>query len=177
MTADLVDADLCAADLCNKAAAVLAAARRGGLWLATAESCTGGLIAAHLTAIAGSSDVVDRGFVTYSDAAKSDLLGVPAALIAADGAVSGTVAAAMAAGALARSGAQSRAGAAVAVTGIAGPGGATPTKPVGLVFIGLALTGRDPAVARHLFAGDRSAVRDQTVAAAFDMILAALNTH
>jgi PncC family amidohydrolase len=106
------------------ARAVLVAARARGWMVAMAESCTGGLIAAALTEIAGSSDVVDRGFVTYSNDAKIRMLGVPEALIAAHGAVSAEVAAAMAQGALDRSLAQL----AVAVTGIAGPGGATPTK-------------------------------------------------
>lgn len=116
------------------ARAVLEAARRQGLTIATAESCTGGLVAAALTGIAGSSDVVDRGFVTYSNAAKSAMLGVPAELIASVGAVSAEVAAAMAEGALRASGA----GLAVSITGIAGPGGATATKPVGLVHLGIA---------------------------------------
>jgi nicotinamide-nucleotide amidase len=113
---------------------VLAAARARGFTLATAESCTGGLIAAALTEIAGSSDVFDRGWVTYSNAAKTAQLGVPEALIRELGAVSEAVAAAMAEGALARSGAF----AAVSVTGIAGPGGGSPEKPVGLVCFGLA---------------------------------------
>ena len=107
------------ADILADAEALLAACRARGIMLATAESCTGGLIAAALTAIAGSSDVVDRGFVTYSNEAKTQMLGVPAAVIAAVGAVSEQVAGLMASGALERS----RAGIAVAVTGVAGPGG------------------------------------------------------
>ena len=103
------------------------ALRARGTMLATAESCTGGLIAAACTAVAGSSDWFERGFVTYSNAAKTELLGVDAALIQAHGAVSAEVACAMAEGALAHS----KAGLAVAVTGIAGPGGAVPGKPVG----------------------------------------------
>src|SRR3954451_20621021 len=106
---------------------LLEACRQAGVKLATAESCTGGLIAAALTAIAGSSDVVERGFVTYSNETKTELIGVSATLIERHGAVSETVALAMAEGALARS----RADIAVSVTGIAGPGGATPNKPVG----------------------------------------------
>ena len=143
-----------------RAAALIAACRARGLTLATAESCTGGLVAALLTEIAGSSQVVDRGFVTYSDAAKTDLLGVPADLIAAEGAVSAPVARAMAEGARARSGVAL----AVAVTGIAGPGGATATKPVGLVHFGLAAAGR-PTVHRRREFGDlgRAAVRWQAV--------------
>lgn len=133
-----------------------------GWRLATAESCTGGLIAATCTAVAGSSHWFDRGFVTYSNEAKSELLGVPAALITVHGAVSESVALAMAEGALARSSADL----AVAVTGIAGPGGAVPGKPVGTVWMALARRGA-PAQARLLqLAGDRGAVRAQTVRAA-----------
>ena len=113
------------------ARAVLASARRAGLTIATAESCTGGMVMAALTGIAGSSDVVDRGFVTYSNAAKSQMLGVPEALIARHGAVSAEVAAAMAEGALKAAGV----GLAVAITGIAGPGGGSAEKPVGLVHL------------------------------------------
>ena len=109
----------------------LAAARAKGFKIATAESCTGGLIAGLLTEIAGSSDVVDCGFVTYSNAAKEQMLGVPARLIRDHGAVSKEVAMAMAMGALLKS----RANVAIAVTGIAGPGGGTAQKPVGLVYI------------------------------------------
>jgi nicotinamide-nucleotide amidase len=124
-------------DLRERAAALLKAYGQRGLKIATAESCTGGLVAALLTEIAGSSAVVERGFVTYSNEAKTELVGVPADLIAAHGAVSEPVARAMAEGALAHS----RADVAVAITGIAGPGGATPTKPVGLVHFGLARRG------------------------------------
>jgi nicotinamide-nucleotide amidase len=142
--------------------------RRHGWMIATAESCTGGLIAATLTEIAGSSDVVDRGFVTYSNEAKSDLLGVPEDLIATHGAVSAEVAAAMATGALARS----RAAVTVAVTGIAGPGGGTAEKPVGLVYIGLARRDRpEPSIERHVFDGRRHEVRLQTVVRAIDLLI------
>ena len=140
--------------------------RRAGLTLATAESCTGGLIAATLTGIAGSSDVVERGFVTYSNAAKTELLDVSEALIAGSGAVSAEVAEAMAQGALAHS----RADVAVSVTGIAGPGGATPDKPVGLVYLGLCRRGAAPCHERHIFPGDRAAVRHASVAAALDLL-------
>ena len=126
------------ADILALAEAVLAACRAAGLTVATAESCTGGLIAGALTAIAGSSDVVECGFVTYSNAAKTAMLGVPAELIASVGAVSEAVARRMAEGAVARSGADL----AVAVTGVAGPGGGSAEKPVGLVWFGLA--GRRP---------------------------------
>jgi nicotinamide-nucleotide amidase len=151
------------------AEAVLAHHRHAGVKLATAESCTGGGIAAALTDIAGSSDVFERGFVVYSNEAKTELLGVPAPLIAKHGAVSQEVAAAMAEGALARS----HADLAISVTGIAGPGGGTPTKPVGLVYIGRARRGAVPAVERHVFAGDRAAVRGATVKRALELLLGA----
>jgi len=138
----------------------LAVLRARGWLAATAESCTGGLIAACLTAIAGSSDVVDRGFVTYSNAAKSEMLGIPAALIAEHGAVSAQIAGAMAEAALARS----RAEVTVAVTGIAGPGGASPGKPVGLVWFGCARHAAPMLVVSQVFGGDRNAVRAATVA-------------
>jgi nicotinamide-nucleotide amidase len=157
------------AHLIDEAAALLALCRERGWQLTTAESCTGGLIAATLTAVAGSSDVVDRGFVTYSNAAKTEMLGVPAEIIAAHGAVSEPVAAAMAAGALARSTAK----AALACTGIAGPGGGSPEKPVGLVYVACAVAGGRPVVERHVFPGDREAVREATVRAAFRMLRAA----
>ena len=152
------------------AEALLAACRAKGVMLATAESCTGGLIAAALTAIAGSSDVVDRGFVTYSNEAKNELVGVPMPLIAANGAVSQPVVAAMAEGALARS----RAAIAVAVTGVAGPSGGTAAKPVGLVWFGLAKTGAATVTDHKIFPGDRAAIRAATVAHAFRMIQEAL---
>ena len=147
------------------AEALLEAFRRAGLRLATAESCTGGLIAAVLTAIPGSSDVLERGFVTYSNTAKTDLLGVEPGLIGRDGAVSADVAEAMVRGALARSQAE----VAVAVTGIAGPGGGTEAKPVGLVFLAGLRAGGEPRVERHLFSGDRTAVRLASVRAAFSL--------
>ena len=153
----------------DQATAVLEACRARGLMLATAESCTGGLIAAALTAIAGSSDVVDRGFVTYSNEAKTEMLGVPEALIAAEGAVSAPVARAMAAGALARS----RAAIAVSVTGVAGPGGGTAAKPVGLVWFGLAVRGGEARCEERVFPGDRATVRAATVAHALGMVAAA----
>ena len=145
---------------------LLEAFRTAGLRLATAESCTGGLIAATLTEIAGSSDVVERGFVTYSNESKAELLGVPAALIERAGAVSAEVAEAMAEGALDRSAADL----AVAVTGIAGPGGATATKPVGLVYLAVCRRGGQAYSERRVFAGDRTAVRRAAVAAAFALL-------
>ena len=114
---------------------VLALCRDRGLKIVTAESCTGGLVAGALTEIAGSSDVVDRGFVTYSNQAKHEMLGVPTDILEKFGAVSNETAEAMATGALAHS----RADLAVSITGIAGPGGATPDKPVGLVYFAAAM--------------------------------------
>jgi nicotinamide-nucleotide amidase len=149
-----------------QAAALLEACRRQGWMLATAESCTGGLIAATLTEIAGSSDVLDRGFVTYSNQAKMDMLGVPEVLLAAHGAVSEPVARAMADGALARS----QAAIAVAVTGVAGPGGGSVEKPVGLVWFGLAQRGQAVASERAVFPGDRAAIREGAVRRALGMI-------
>jgi nicotinamide-nucleotide amidase len=140
--------------------------RRAGLRLTTAESCTGGLVAAALTAIAGSSDVVERGFVTYTNEAKEQLLGVPRLALLSYGAVSEPVARAMAEGALR----ESLADVAVSVTGIAGPGGATSDKPVGLVHFGVARRGRETLSERHIFTGDRDSVR----AAALDKALALL---
>ena len=129
-----------------------------GWMLATAESCTGGLIAGACTALAGSSQWFERGFVSYSNAAKSELLGVPAALIAAHGAVSEPVARAMAEGAVAHAHAQ----VALAVTGVAGPSGGTPAKPVGTVWFGWRVGTQTFGECRH-FAGGRAAVRAQTV--------------
>ena len=136
--------------------------RAKGWRMASAESCTGGLIAAACTSVAGSSDWFERGLVTYSNEAKTDLLGVPAGLIAAHGAVSEEVARAMAAGALARAPVQLVA----AVTGIAGPGGAVPGKPVGTVWLATALAGQPPQARLLRLAGSRSAIREATVRAA-----------
>lgn len=139
--------------------ALLAELLRSQQWMmATAESCTGGLIAGACTDLAGSSDWFERGFVTYSNEAKTDLLGVDAALIAAHGAVSEPVARAMAAGAVARS----RAQVAVAVTGVAGPGGGSADKPVGTVWFGWSVGGQ-VRTERRRFDGERAAVRAATV--------------
>ena len=153
--------------LLSLAQVVLAETREKGLRIATAESCTGGLIAGLLTEIPGSSDVLDRGFVVYSDRAKSDLLGVPGDLITGHGAVSEAVARAMAEGAVANSNAHL----AVAVTGIAGPGGGTELKPVGLVHIAAARGGRSILHEAHRF-GDigRSEIRLQSVEAALTLL-------
>jgi nicotinamide-nucleotide amidase len=154
-------------DLEERSARLLALLRTRGLKVVTAESCTGGLVAGALTAIAGSSDVVDRGFVTYSNAAKTDMLGIPAELITKHGAVSEPVARAMAEGALSRSAAEIS----VAITGIAGPGGATDTKPVGLVHLAATRRGR-PTLHLERRYGDlgRSAVRDAAVLDALELI-------
>ena len=150
-----------------KAAEILiTACRAKNIGIVTAESCTGGLIAAALTAIAGASDVVDRGYVTYSNEAKNQMLGVPMALIEQNGAVCEPVAQAMASGALERS----RAGIAVSVTGLAGPGGGSAEKPVGLVCFGLARCGQPTISEQQIFSGDRSQIRAATVAHALSMI-------
>jgi nicotinamide-nucleotide amidase len=153
-------------DTLSLAEAVLAACRMRGWHLATAESCTGGLVAAALTAIAGSSDVVERGFVTYSNEAKIELLGVPAETIAAHGAVSAQTAAAMARGAVARTPADL----AVSIIGIAGPAGGTPQKPVGLVYLGAARRDGACRVERRVFPGDRTAIRDAALVLALEML-------
>ena len=147
--------------------ALLARCKAEKLTIATAESCTGGLIAAALTAIPGSSAVVDRGFVTYSNEAKTEMLGVPADLIARRGAVSADVARAMAEGALK----QCKADVAVAVTGIAGPDGGTPDKPVGLVHIAAARRG-GARLHEEMRYGDigRDNVRFETVASALALL-------
>lgn len=146
----------------------LARALRRHSWrVATAESCTGGLLAAACTAVAGSSEWFDRGFVTYSNEAKTDMLGVPAELIARHGAVSAEVACAMAQAAMLRASAQL----AVSVTGIAGPGGGLPGKPVGTVWIALATVQGGAQAECLALAGDRAAVREQTVAHVLQRLL------
>lgn len=155
-------------ELLALAAGVLDKARMEGLTLATAESCTGGLIAGLLTEIPGASDVFERGFVTYSNKSKEEMLGVPAALLRQHGAVSEAVARAMAEGAIRNSTAQL----AVAVTGIAGPGGGTEEKPVGLVHIAAARAGEATRMQECRF-GDigRAAIRRATVRAALLLLL------
>ncbi len=152
----------------EKAVAVLEACRKAGIMIATAESCTGGLIAGALTDIAGSSDVVDRGFVTYSNEAKAEMIGVPMELINRFGAVSKEVALSMAEGALSHS----RASVTVAVTGIAGPGGGSDEKPVGLVHIASARKGHPPLHRECRFGPKtRAEIRHATVLAALDLVL------
>jgi nicotinamide-nucleotide amidase len=154
-----------------RATALLQACRARGWMVATAESCTGGLLAALLTEIPGSSDVVERGFVTYSNEAKSEMLGVSPAVIAGHGAVSEPVARAMAEGALTHS----RAQVAVSITGIAGPGGGSAAKPVGLVHFGLAVRGRPTQHLERRY-GDlgRVQVRARAVEDALALLEAAL---
>ena len=144
----------------------LAVCRKKGLKVVTAESCTGGLIAAALTAISGSSDVVDRAFITYSNEAKREMIGVPWDAILGHGAVSEYVARAMAGGALSRSNAQI----AVSVTGVAGPGGGSAEKPVGLVHFGAMRAGHESIAERHVFPGDRDNIRRLTVLTALAMV-------
>ncbi len=159
-------------ELLNLGRLLLDEARQRKLKVATAESCTGGLIAGLLTEIPGSSDVVERGFVVYSNRAKEELLGVPGDLIADMGAVSEPVARLMAEGALE----ESRANLAVAVTGVAGPGGGTPLKPVGLVHIAVARENK-PIYHQAMRFGDvgRSEVRRLTIVEAIGMMRAMVN--
>jgi nicotinamide-nucleotide amidase len=152
---------------------LLAACEARGWHLATAESCTGGLIIGCLTEIAGSSNVVERGYVTYDNRAKQEVLGVPSELLASVGAVSEEVARAMAAGARERAGVDL----AIAVTGIAGPGGATPTKPVGLVHMAVTLREQPSLHAKEIFPGDRSGVRLAAVDAALELALRAIRSR
>jgi len=154
------------AEALTLAQAVLETCRARNWRLATAESCTGGLVAGALTAIAGSSDVVERGFVTYSNEAKSELLGVPPEIITAHGSVSAETAAAMAQGTIARAPVDL----AISVTGIAGPGGATATKPVGLVLFGLARRDGAYRTERRVFAGNRTAVRQAALQEALGLL-------
>lgn len=154
----------------TRAGALLATARAKGAMIATAESCTGGMIGAAITDVAGSSDIFDRGFITYSNAAKEAMLGVRAATLAAEGAVSEAVAREMAEGALARSDATL----AVAVTGIAGPGGSE-KKPEGRVCFGLARRDGPTRVETVEFGPlGRAGVRRATVDHALDLLLGAL---
>jgi len=154
-------------------ARIAAALTARGESMVAAESCTGGLLAAACTSLPGSSEWFERGVVSYSNAAKAELLGVADALIAGHGAVSAEVARAMAEGALARS----PAGYAVAVTGIAGPGGGTPVKPVGTVWIATARRGNAAEATLLNAAGDRAAVRARSVVVALELLLARIEAH
>ncbi|WP_298281141.1 CinA family protein [Acidocella sp.] len=153
------------------AANLIAALTARGLTLATAESCTGGLVAAALTEIPGASATFTHGFVTYANAAKTSMLGVPASLLATHGAVSPETAAAMAQGARAQSGASL----ALSTTGIAGPTGGSPKKPVGTVWFGLA-SSRGVATYSRVFPGDRAEIRRQATDFALALLLEEANT-
>ncbi|MFA7275934.1 MAG: CinA family protein [Pseudobdellovibrionaceae bacterium] len=146
---------------------VSTALREKHFTLVSAESCTGGMIAAALTDLAGSSDIFDRGLVTYSNQAKMDLLGVPADILSVFGAVSAQTCGAMVAGALSHT----KADVAVAVTGIAGPSGGSPDKPVGLVYIGAGQRGHAPVINSHIFVGSRADVRLQARNHALQLVL------
>lgn len=140
---------------------------RANKTVGTAESCTGGLVAGALTAISGSSQVYMLGHITYSNMAKTELLGIPADMIANHGAVSDHVASAMASGLFAR---HSNLNYAITTTGIAGPTGGSAEKPVGLVYIAFAANGRSPIVQRHQFTGDRTKIRDDATYAALQLL-------
>ncbi|MFN7400916.1 MAG: CinA family protein [Alphaproteobacteria bacterium] len=157
-------------DLLARAAALLSDCRQKSLTITTAESCTGGLLAALLTEIPGSSDVFARGYITYANSAKTEMLGVASTLIATHGAVSEEVARAMAEGALRAASAD----VAIAATGIAGPGGGSTEKPVGLVHLAVA-TKSSTYHQRYVFMGDRSAVRMGALAAGLAMVVQSSN--
>ncbi|MHB8885144.1 MAG: CinA family protein [Methylovirgula sp.] len=161
-----------AAGLLEKAEKLIEHSRARGLMLVTAESCTGGLVAGLLTSIPGSSEVFERGFVTYSNRAKEDDLGVDAAILAAAGAVSPETARAMAEGALAHAQAQI----ALSVTGIAGPGGGSAAKPVGLVYFGCGSRGAMRVEERRFGDIGRTEVRLASVAVALDLLSAAVES-
>lgn len=149
------------------AGALLDAFRAEGRMLATAESCTGGLLAGLITHVAGSSDVLERGFVTYTNRAKTEMIGVPAPLIEKVGAVSEEVARAMALGALEHSGADI----AVSITGVAGPAGGTADKPVGLVHFAAAARGNGAIHQRRVFTGDRESIRIASLETAMELAM------
>ncbi|MDA1324365.1 MAG: CinA family protein [Proteobacteria bacterium] len=153
-------------NIIESATETIKACKSAGLMVATVESCTGGLVSGALTSVAGSSDVLDRGFVTYSNEAKHEMVGVPMQLIEAYGAVSSEVVRAMAQGGVARSNAQI----AVAITGIAGPSGGTLTKPVGLVHFGCFREDGAYTLYHEVYQGDRDAVREASILQALAMI-------
>jgi nicotinamide-nucleotide amidase len=153
--------------LISLAEEVLACLKSKGLMIATAESCTGGLIASLITSIPGSSEIFDRGFITYSNQAKIDILKIPSALIGSKGAVSEEVAYAMADGVLNNT----HADISISVTGIAGPGGGSEEKPVGLVYIGLGARNNKIIVEKNIFQGSRDEIRIATVERAVNLLL------
>lgn len=144
--------------------------RSHGLKLVTAESCTGGMIAASITDLSGSSDIFDRGFVTYSNQSKIDMLGVSHATLEKHGAVSEQTAKEMALGAIAKS----QSDVSVAVTGIAGPTGGTADKPVGLVYIAIGQKDTSPVVTYNIFSGDRASIRRQAATVAMRHLISIL---
>ena len=154
-------------DLFEISTKLVLALKDKNMLIATAESCTGGLMSKSITDIDGSSSVFGYGFVTYANEAKYDLLGVSLSVIEAQGAVCEHVAKSMAEGAVNRASADIG----ISCTGVAGPTGGTAEKPVGLVYIGICEAGKDPQAFKHNFEGDRNAVREQTVAAAFQHVL------
>jgi len=163
-----VNAETNNAEIARLAQQLVTRASAAGIMVTCAESCTGGLVAAALTDIAGASAVLDRGFVTYSNAAKTDLLGVAPATLVAHGAVSAETATEMADGALGNANGTSLA---VSITGIAGPGGGSADKPVGLVFFGRAIAGGSTQSWRHHFTGDRVSIRQQATMRALKLII------
>jgi nicotinamide-nucleotide amidase len=160
------------ANLLKLAEEILEKLRHNHLKIATAESCTGGLVAGCFTSIAGSADVLERGWVTYSNLAKTEELGVPAALLNQFGAVSAETAAGMVEGIFAHAPVQ----VAFSVTGIAGPGGEQPGKPVGLVWFGVGVRGHKPETEKVIFSGDRNEIRMAAVAHGLQMIQRVANS-
>jgi nicotinamide-nucleotide amidase len=158
-------------ELLQQAAQALDLARGKDIRIATAETCTAGLVSSCLTSVPGASKVFERGFVLYHDSAKATGLGVPESIARTHGAVSAEVTKGLAEGALAHS----TAGVAVAVTGYAGPGGGNVRNPVGTVYVAAARKNTDTLVERHLFSGDRDAVRTQAVRAALAVLVRALS--
>lgn len=154
-------------DLLEKASAALDAARKAGVRIVTAETCTAGLVSACLTSVPGASSVFERGFALYHDSAKATGLGVAEEISRTHGAVSAEVTTGLAEGALVHSGA----GISVAVTGYAGPGGGNDRDPVGTVYVAAARKGVPTRATRHVFAGDRDAVRLAAVGAALDALI------
>ncbi|MFD2207350.1 CinA family protein [Kiloniella antarctica] len=161
-----------AQDITTLSTEVIDLCRAKGIKITTAESCTGGMIIAALTDIAGSSDVVDRGFITYSNEAKCEMLGVRIEALSMHGAVSSPVATAMAEGAMKNSNAELT----ISVTGIAGPGGGTFEKPVGTVYIATAYESDRTLYQKHFFNGDRTSIRQQTVLAAIHYLKARITS-
>ena len=157
-------------ELLSRAAKALDAAKARDVRIAAAETCTAGLVSSCLTSVPGASKIFERGFVLYHDSAKATGLGVPEAVSKAHGTVSAEVTKGLAEGALAHSGA----GVAVGVTGYAGPGGGNEKNPVGTVYVAAATKGGPTLVERHVFSGDRDAVRMQAVGAALDLLVRAL---